>query len=611
MAGWSILTDGSALDRAEVLRHLQSNGFCLDLDASLKGSVDSGCKDKLRCLFDQILSVFLKEISTGGDLRPLPLMLGDGRFVDLFKLFWVVRKKGGYDCVSKNRLWASVSEEVGLGSGVTSSVKLVYVKYLDTLARWLQRIFRNKGFTVGLSDCGGNLGLFSVELETESIVMPSQMSEEKKKEGDSIKLDSAKNEFHLLAAENTCNAPEIRSVIELDSDEKLADDEEDVILLDKSLVNEDSFSRKRKRESLSGMLNWVTEIAKNPGDPAIKMLPEWCGGSDSWMHALLAREALFLRRQIPSSSVQSLLQKKQKMHPSMYEDHSGGDNSTERLRCSERLLSLKKSHSLPCSKSSKSDLNMGLTPCMKVLENNTRDRQLLVSVGSLTANMEIGLHSDDYFQKQVSVGPMYQAEVPDWTGVASESDSKWLGTQIWPLGSGERISVIERDPIGKGRLDSCGCQFSGSVECIRFHIAEKRMRLKIELGSAFLRWRFNYMGEEVSLSWTEEEEKRFKAIVRLNPPSLDKCFWDQAFKSFPTKKRRDLVSYYFNVFVLRRRSYQNRVTPTNIDSDDDESDFGSLSNGFGHETVKVAGSKSVSCAQNKQCIDLEGRSYVG
>jgi len=35
---------------------------------------------------------------------------------------------------------------------------------------------------------------------------------------------------------------------------------------------------------------------------------------------------------------------------------------------------------------------------------------------------------DDSREKLVSVGRLFQAEVPQWTGVVYESDSKWLGT---------------------------------------------------------------------------------------------------------------------------------------------------------------------------------------
>ncbi|KAF8380199.1 hypothetical protein HHK36_027681 [Tetracentron sinense] len=611
MAGWSILTDGCALDCNEILQNLQSNGFCLDLDSSLKGDVDGG-KDKLRCLFDQILSVFLKEISVSKDSRPLPAMLGDGRSVDLFKLFWVVRERGGYDSVSKNGSWASVAEESGLDSSVTSSVKLIYIKYLDTLDRWFRRILRGKAIGSGLSDRNGNLDLFSVEVQTEFRGLLSEMLDQKEKDEEFPQLDSRKNEMHQSVSGNMYNTHEVSTVPKSDCTKKCVDDnDKEVVILDSSVFKENPHSCKRKLEFLSGMLNWVTELAKHPAGPEIGALlkgSDWnmCGGKELLGQALLARDALFLRRHVDSSDEQSLLQKKQKIHPSIYEDHvDADDQSIERLRCSERIL-LKKSHSRSGSKSpsaSQNDLDVSPSHCVAGLENHP-DKQL-VTVDSWTANIVIGLFGDDQRQKHVPVGSLFQVEVPDWTGMTSESDSKWLGTRVWPLETGEHNLRIERDPIGKGREDSCDCRLPGSVECVRFHIAEKRMRVKLELGSAFHRWKFNRMGEEVSLPWTVEEEKRFKAIVRLNPPSLYKCFWDQVFRCFRTKSRENLVSYYFNVFLLQRRSYQNRVTPNSIDSDDDESEFGSLSNGFGHEAIKVPGSKSVFCAQNKQCIDLE------
>jgi hypothetical protein len=42
-------------------------------------------------------------------------MLGNEQPLDLYKLFMVVKDKGGYDVVcSKNRLWDLVREEYGL-----------------------------------------------------------------------------------------------------------------------------------------------------------------------------------------------------------------------------------------------------------------------------------------------------------------------------------------------------------------------------------------------------------------------------------------------------------------------------------------------------------------
>ncbi|XP_042477480.1 AT-rich interactive domain-containing protein 2-like isoform X2 [Macadamia integrifolia] len=595
MAGWSILADGSGLKCVEILGNLQSNSLCLDLDASLKGSL-SGCRDKFRCLFAQILTVFLKEISVGEELRTLPAMLGDGCCVDLFKLYWVVRRKGGYDNVCKNRLWASVAEESGFGLRFASSLKLVYVKYLGTLDRWLQRIFKDKGAREVLSASGENLGVLPAELRTEFQGMLSELSDQMKIDGGRVKLGSEKKE--LLLPDSDC-MHEVHNAMHVDGGKDSVDDDDEVVILDSADVKKDIFSRKRKREcSFSDMLNWVLWAAKKPCDPAVGTVPEWPQwksheGNEFWLQALLAREALLTRR-ICSTDAHSIFQKKQKMHPSMYEDPIGGNHqSTGRLRCSQRILSLKSSLLRTPSKSASATRNnpkMNFTPHSAVLEN-IADR--------------VGVPGDGYLRKHVGVGRIFQVEVPDWTGIPSESDSKWLGTRVWPLEAGEHFMLIERDPIGKGRQDSCDCQRPGSVKCVRFHIAEKRMRLKVELGSAFHHWKFNCMGEEVSLSWTEEEEKRFKTIVRLNPPSLDKCFWDEIYKCFPNKKRRDLLTYYFNAFLLQRRGYQNRATPNTIDSDDDESEFGSISSGFGYEVVKVADSNTALCVQSEQWVDLE------
>ncbi|THG18695.1 hypothetical protein TEA_022504 [Camellia sinensis var. sinensis] len=268
------------------------------------------------------------------------------------------------------------------------------------------------------------------------------------------------------------------------------------------------------------------------------------------------------------------------MHPSMYDDHTG----SERLRCSQRILSAKESRAFSsktraCSESSSCGTQSDL--------EDHFDKES----GSLSTESVFVYLNDNQNRKRVPVGPFFQADVPIWTGEISESDSSWCGSRVWPLESGDRSTyLIERERIGKGRQDSCGCQHPGSVDCVRFHIAEKRMRVKLELGLAFNRWKFDKMGEEVALSWTREEEKRFEGIIKSNPPSLDKCFWDEIVKSFLNKRRDELVSYYFNVFLLRRRGYQNRSTPRNIDSDDEDSEFGSLTNGFKREAAKSPGS---------------------
>ncbi|KAA8516069.1 hypothetical protein F0562_019248 [Nyssa sinensis] len=553
MAGWSRVSDGHALDCFKALQKFQTNDFLFDLELGSKGSVEGGEQDSLRFLFDQFLTAFVKGICGSECFRPLPPMLGDGQSVDLFKLFLVVREKGGYDTVSKNCLWDSVAEESGLGSEVASAVKVIYMKYLDTLDRWLQKIIKDT--QGGSRDSGADLGCFLMELESELKGFLSEVSDKKKKDGEYPHLDSEKSQLNSADARKLCNGDKVRSFVESNGGNKDVDakknvnEEEDIIILDLGVVKEELSSRKRKRGCHSGMLHWVVNVAKNPCDPEVVSLPErskWksYGSEQLWKQVLLAREAMFLQRNADSSDEQSIWQK-QKMHPFMAR------------ACSES----------PCS-DTQSDSDCS------------------------TADSVIGLFIDNHKRKRIAVGPLFQAKVPEWSGETYESEAKWLGTQVWPLEDGEQKRyLIERDPIGKGRQDSCGCQFPGSIECVRFHVAEKRMKVKLELGSAFHRWKFDKMGEEVSLSWRKEEEKKFQAIIRSNPPSMEKCFWDEIFQSFPSKSREDLVSYYFNVFLLQRRGYQNRSTTSNIDSDDDdESDLGSLTNGFGHEAAKSTGS---------------------
>ncbi|GFZ16930.1 hypothetical protein Acr_26g0002000 [Actinidia rufa] len=62
-----------------------------------------------------------------------------------------------------------------------------------------------------------------------------------------------------------------------------------------------SFNQKRKRECNHRMLDWVIKVAKNPCDPEVGSLPEkpkWrCYGTEHlWKQVLLAREAIFLKR---------------------------------------------------------------------------------------------------------------------------------------------------------------------------------------------------------------------------------------------------------------------------------------------------------------------------
>lgn len=208
--------------------------------------------------------------------------------------------------------------------------------------------------------------------------------------------------------------------------------------------------------------------------------------------------------------------------------------------------------------------------------------------------------------------PETRANVPPWTGkidMSNTDDQRWLGTRMWPLLTSEKKSLVQQSPhVGKGRHRNC-LLGSGSLECIRFHVAEKRLHLKREIGSAFHLWRLNNMGEEVSLSWTDEEEERFKSIV----VDQNKNFYEELQQGFPFKNRQTLMNYYFNVFLLRRISYQSRMTPTNIDSDDEEDNeqeeegeddkpkFGFITSRLGENSLADK-KHPLFCSQNKQCV---------
>lgn len=271
------------------------------------------------------------------------------------------------------------------------------------------------------------------------------------------------------------------------------------------------------------------------------------------------------------------------MHPSMYEDQFGSSyNFRERSRCCKKLHSEEMMfQTQACSESPSATQNyLDNTSCTERVENGIHNKLLGTSDSSTE---DSGL--DKYVPKGISWRSSFKAEVQEWTGVNSESDPKWLGTRVWPLEKVEQRYLIERDPIGKGRQDHCGCEVPASIECVRFHVAQKRLRVKEELGLAYDEWKFHKMGDEVKLFWTEEEERKFKTILNSNRPTLQRCCWDQNFKSFPTRSRADLVSYYFNVFLLERRGYQNRFTPNIIDSDDEESEIST--NGIVHEADKL------------------------
>ncbi|XP_019432987.1 PREDICTED: AT-rich interactive domain-containing protein 1 [Lupinus angustifolius] len=573
------------------------------------GGVVQASYYNIRCRFEELLCRLWGEICVRS--RSLPPMLGDGSNVDLYKLFMVVKGKGGYDVVCESKLWDLVAKESGLGSSVGSSVKLVYRKYLGALDAWLKKVADSKVAECGLVDDRDKFGkqLMELQAEVKGLLLfdyaDNKCVGKLKGEFDGEGKDG-RNLCVKKRVQNggNCDVEMMDGVVNEHSDGMTVTGEVDggklyaklgfgvhvsdgenstvgLVCGGKSDVEDGgngvSSGHKRKRESMPGLLSWVTSIAKNPGHPAVGSLPDkskWKSNSnqESWKQVLSFRGAVFYKRRF-DSSIEQQNWLNQRMHPFMYDDHSGGSyNLRERLRHDKRLLLAKaKATAQNSSGSSRGSRDFDRTPSPQTRDH--AEKQLVDS----------GI--DGCPEVRTIVGPSHQAEVPEWTCITSESDSKWLGTQIWPSQKGNLRLLIERDPIGKGRQHTCGCSVPGSVECVRFHIAEKRGKVKLELGGAFYLWNFDKIGEEVKHLWTKEEEKRFKDVVGPDPLPEGYYFWDHIFRAFPKKSRADLVSYYFNVFLLQRRAYQNRHTPEDVDSDDDEAEDG-LRNVFGHQTQK-------------------------
>ncbi|GJZ60268.1 hypothetical protein Tco_0616084 [Tanacetum coccineum] len=149
--------------------------------------------------------------------------------------------------------------------------------------------------------------------------------------------------------------------------------------------------------------------------------------------------------------------------------------------------------------------------------------------------------------------------------------------------------------IGKGRQSWCACLNRGSADCVRFHIAENRTKVKHMLGPLFYKWKFDHMGEEALVSsWSLEEESEFKSLViKARQELTDKTksrhetmsnFWRRASESIPSKTKDVLVSYYFNKQKYSRVAARRDTNPIRsmclyIDAEEHElGDLGELAN---------------------------------
>ncbi|KAF5793886.1 putative transcription factor MYB family [Helianthus annuus] len=186
------------------------------------------------------------------------------------------------------------------------------------------------------------------------------------------------------------------------------------------------------------------------------------------------------------------------------------------------------------------------------------------------------VHYDDTYspllnctpRKEVPIGPEHQADVPEFDSNSarnyiSNNEREQILMGICIISNLEGETVIPET--------ECKCVDNGSIRCVQQHVNEARLNLKQSLLlEKFVNLGFNNMGEEVSSNWTEEEEQRFQDVIYSNPVSHGKRFWEVLSSEFPTRTKKELVSYYFNVFIYRRRAVQNRSQLLAIDSDDDE-----------------------------------------
>lgn len=329
MAGWSTLSNGSSLDCVgiETVTAFNGNGCCLVED---QVQVDSADHDKLKqkCLFYQLFPDYLKENSCRGNVRPVPVLLGDGHLLDLYQLFSLVKERGGYAAVSRKGLWGSVTKDLGLSLRVLSSVKLVYDKYLNDFEGWVRKTFEEKNFKNG--NHGGDRGFKSLPLDLEKEFRGLLCSNLKDKDDDFVQLESDKfmkyidlvnhkSDASLSDTENQNNKCEDVQHVDgdgdhHDDDEKLCNGVKDDLSASVAEIAEKGFnSRKRKREALSGMLNWMKDVAKHPLDPLTQPIPKLSKfkeykGQDVVVQVLRARDVLSLRQHVEPNSGPSSLQ---------------------------------------------------------------------------------------------------------------------------------------------------------------------------------------------------------------------------------------------------------------------------------------------------------------
>ncbi|KAG0601844.1 hypothetical protein M758_11G142300 [Ceratodon purpureus] len=548
--------------------------------------------------------------------RPLPVMVGE-RAVDLMGLHLKVEGMGGYGRVTEGRMWGGIAEGLGLGMECGPGLKLVFVKYLKGLERqvsvrvdasqpssselrWEGRHhengelwhregsrFRRKGDESGSDEAGGTLS----DDETIGDLRDRQHRGRQQLE---CRQSSTSEDWattyasggHLDGDRN----PNDRGAEARGSDEDPGVSEDWYEGCREENVNQ-------QREALNGMMEWIKRVALSPGDSSIGMGMPGSGQDEDWvsqcqMLTARVRSALWREPRGGDGSMQV------KPMPSAYYDESARPDAQalERLRATRERLAQLGFQPSPGPKSYHHDRNAegsywgtagGYAGHRSGRQTVNHNEASLARYNQQRKRIPIGqdfqadevrwvprdhLHRSGYMTQEESAG-----EGPSCSSDEEDGDeTRWLGVPVWPQPEQQVGNVVDSSlliRVGRGRAPSCECSEPGSIDCVRVHIDEARERLHQELGQAWVEMGFDQMGECVADQWTKEEERTFRLVARTHPVSKNSNFWNHLPDALPFKSRKELNSYYFNVFMLRRRALQNRLRESKIDSDDDEGEL--------------------------------------
>lgn len=326
MTGWSKKVAGSRAGSFNTQK-VQKTEPCLKNSADIEENGEKNTDKKLKSLFNELLEGFLKEVSGGSNFRPLSRLIFDGQEVDLFKLFFVVRQRGGYESVSTNGSWGLAAKECGFKSSIGVALKLVYNRYLYKLDQWLREsVLVKQEAKTGVKERDLSFCGLSTDLKSDLKVFLLGIMDKKKEDWEfmnaEIKIDSFGFENEGSESlfkdrgfvQSNGRVKKVEEVV----NEKV---EEKRILYNEVKGGIENFDemkggiddRKRKRECYLSMLNWIGKVAKDPCNPEIGSLPErhkwkYYDSEQLWKQILLVREAMLLKRNIGTSSQQSIWQ---------------------------------------------------------------------------------------------------------------------------------------------------------------------------------------------------------------------------------------------------------------------------------------------------------------